>query len=244
MIYNWSIIDAGFAKELFTDYIKGSDLFKDKVIEIQNILTIFSQDQNRYFLDRYTDKSKYKEYDSGHQALERVGLTSVIEERPIANFITLSEIKKTTPPPLFDEELFKSMSDSFGMGGIFNKKELKYFCEKMEEVSGCLTKQDPQCQFLPITDFGVWDKMWKFVFMGEPMKIGKESIPTPGYWFTKDTSGKLVKSIEDYQSPNPRYFRIRSIDLEDFRAEVDRVLSGNEFTLQPEISEDCIIIKN
>jgi hypothetical protein len=242
MIYNWSIIDSAFAKELFTDYIKGSDLFKDKVIEIQNILTIFSQDQNRYFLDRYTDKSKYKDYDSGQQFLEKAGLSSVNKEYPIANFITLSEVRKTTPPPLFGSDLFEKISDS--TKGVFNKRELKFFLEKMEEASSCLTKQDPQCQFLPITDFDVWDKMWRYVFMGEPMKIGVETIPTPGYWFTKDSSGKLIKSIEDHQSTSPRYFRIRSIDLDDFKAEIDRVLNGGEFTLQPEISKDCIIIKN
>lgn len=244
MIYDWSIIDSEFAKELFTNYICGSDFFKDKVIEIQNILTVFGQDQNRYFLDRYTDKRKYRDYDSGHQFLEKAGLGFVNEERPIANFITLSEVKKTTPSPLFKSgELLNAMKDDTIGSMMLSKTELKLFLEKMEEASNCLIKQDPQCQFLPITDLSVWDKMWKYVFMGEPMIFGKDSIPTPGYWFTKDSSGKLIKSKESNNTTERKYFRIRTLDLEDFYQEVEKVLAGNEISLSHDLDEKEVIIK-
>ena len=241
MIHTWNVIDVSFAKELMTSYINGSSDFEGKVLEIQNLSNVLEDSGSRHFLDRYTDRTKYSQYDSNQKFLTSMGMEHVNKEMSLANWVVLCEMKKTTPEPL--DELIKDLPKSDltsklakAVGGLtddpFEKKMIGKFLGKLELVTDSLISTDPQYQFMPITDLEVWAKMWKFVILGEPMITGMD-ISNSGFWFSIDSeTGDYKRTHErsDWES-SKKYLRIRAIDLEDYRKEVERVLEGNPITL-------------
>lgn len=238
MIYDWNVISLSFAKELFLDYINGSSAFDNKVIEIQSLSGVLDSTGTRYFLDRYTDRRVFTMYDANQAFLKNMGLNSVNEEHAMACFVTLSEMKKTTPDPIIDQK-FKDAIDRMA-GSSIEKKMLTRFLGKMEQATNCLVTTDPQYQFMPISDLAVWEKMWKFIILGEPMIPG--GVMTGGFWFTKTEDGKFDRRRENTVIPGrEKYLRIRSIDLDEYQDEVYRVLDGKPFSMDFGINSDNII---
>jgi hypothetical protein len=238
MIYKWNVIDIGFAKELMTSYINGSKDFDGMVLEVQNLSNVLDDTGNRYFLDRYTDRTKYSSYDSNQKFLTTMGLEHINKEACLANWVVLSEMKKTTPEPI-DLKGFKSSSDlssklAKAVGNLtsdpFEKKMIGKLLGKMELAVDSLVSTDPQYQFMPITDLEVWAKLWKFVILGEPMLTGMDTT-TSGFWFINEGGEfKRIHEKSDWNNPK-KYLRIRSIDFKDYEDEVKRVLEGHPISL-------------
>ena len=240
MIHTWNVIDVNFAKELMTSYINGSSDFEGKVLEIQNLSNVLEDSGSRHFLDRYTDRTKYSQYDSNQKFLTNMGMEHINKEISLANWVVLCEMKKTTPEPL--DEIIKDLPKSEltsklakAVNGLtddpFEKKMIGKFLGKLELVTDSLISTDPQYQFMPITNIEVWDKMWKFVILGEPMITGMDTTQS-GFWFCINSEGKFRRTHEkeDWISEK-RFLRIRALDLEDYKSEVEKVLSGNPIEL-------------
>lgn len=231
MIYPWSVIELSFARELFLDYIKGSENFDNKVIEIQSLSGIIDQTCSRNFLDRYTDRKKYQRYDSNQKFLSNMGYGSVNNGKALASLVTLTEMRKTTPAPIVDDN-FKETISNMAKNSL-EKKMLSQFLGKMEQATSCLMSTDPQFQFLPISDLSIWDKIWEFIFLGHAPSEVDHVLRTYGYWFIidKETS-KYKREFYDQVDPKEtKYVMIRSIDLEDYYKEVDNILDGGQFSL-------------
>jgi hypothetical protein len=234
MIHNWNVIEADFARELLFSYINGSGDFDGKVLEIQCLSNVVDETGCRYFLDRYTNRLDYSSYDPNQAYLSTMGIDDIIPNSP-ANWVTLSEMKKTTPIPQelipSSEELSKKIDKL--TSNPFEKKMVGKLLGKLEVLAAnSLVSTAPQYQFMPIVDSQVWDKVWKFIIIGEPIMSGMDTSQS-GYWFTINEDGKYKRTHDksDWES-SKKYLRIRALDLEDYNKEVKSVLSGKAITLE------------
>lgn len=241
MIYPWSVIELSFARELFLDYINGSENFEGKVLEIQSLSNVADQTEVRHFLDRYTDRSKYSKYDSYQMFLKNLGQNKINTQKTLASLVTLTPMRTTTPEPIINDE-FKDAVSGMAKTGL-EKKMLTKFLGTIEQATSCLVTTDPQFQFLPIIDMGTWNKIWSFLFMGELLSgdTSGAAVITGGYWFTIDPKTGKYQRGNGGDNSLTKYIMIRSIDLDDYYEEVQRVLDGFQFSLDCGITKDNIL---
>lgn len=218
MIYKWNIINQEMFEEVITGFLSGDEAYQGKTLEIFYPAGVEDGDSLRFYMTPSISRSEYYQTDV---ILRETLLTQddnfnreilkILDQKYTVNFISVrrsrnaEEVDENTK--ILNETLKGSLSQlpgSFYDDFVSPDPSIKFFPILTEDAGDFCTPQNP---------------LWEYLLNS----TGPES-----FWLWKDSDGNYGWGDKKNHQGQERFWKIRSLDEEDFLKIIDSVMNKHE----------------